>query len=117
MCLTDSGGPTPHASARSGAPAWARRSRSATGTLHNGTLGVWSEPGRGTHCAHAAAPRRCHRARITDPPEPDESEDADVAMFGTATATAAIDVESLVELNRPGGGPEEPKAEASGEQQ
>ena len=87
--------------------------------LHNGTLGVWSEPGRGTHFV-LTLPRR---AGVIEPEspirlEPDESEDADVAMFGTATATAAIDVESLVELNRPGGsGPEEPKAEASGEQQ
>lgn len=87
--------------------------------LHDGTLRVWSERGRGSHFV-LTLPRW---AGVIEPEspislEPDAADDADAAMLGTATAP--IDVETLVELNSPDGpgrcpAPEAPQAPTQGE--
>lgn len=85
--------------------------------LHDGTLGVWSELGRGAHFV-LTLPRS---AGVIEPPSPISLEPGDEhdKLFELLGATKPIDVSALVELNRPGGsGPATPgaPAAATGEQ-
>ncbi|HOA86959.1 MAG: HAMP domain-containing histidine kinase [Microbacteriaceae bacterium] len=67
--------------------------------LHGGTLGVWSEPGRGTHFV-LTLPRRRGIVEPESPIalEPSASADDIAALL---ESTAPIDVSTLVELNQP----------------
>ncbi len=67
--------------------------------LHGGTLGVWSEPGRGTHFV-LTLPRGRGIVEPASPIplEPDAPADDIAALL---QSTAPIDVSTLVELNQP----------------